>query len=317
MLSSPAVLPRSFLYVPGNKPELFAKAAAGAADALILDLEDAVPVGQKDQARADVGRWLGDAGQGEAGSGETGQADAGQADAGRADGRGDAGASRQQRWVRLNPESFDRDLHAVTGPALDGVFLAKCSKAVLETAAGVLAELEIERGLPAGGIGIIGLIEDAAALAGLDDIVRSRRLVTLALGEVDLLADLRMARTPATEAALDSIRTRLVVACAAAGLSAPVAPTSTAIRDTELFLQSGRRLHDLGFRSRTAIHPSQVELIHRTFTPDEAAVAAARELLARFDGQGGGVMVDGEGRLVDAAVVRAAAETLGRAPAGR
>ena len=197
------------------------------------------------------------------------------------------------------------------------MFLAKCSNAVLETAAGVLAELEIERGLPAGGIGIIGLIEDAAALAGLDDIVRSRRLVTLALGEVDLLADLRMARTPATEAALDSIRTRLVVACAAAGLSAPVAPTSTAIRDTELFLQSGRRLHDLGFRSRTAIHPSQVELIHRTFTPDEAAVAAARELLARFDGQGGGVMVDGEGRLVDAAVVRAAAETLGRAPAGR
>lgn len=312
MLSSPAVLPRSFLYVPGNKPELFPKAAAGAADALILDLEDAVPVGQKDQARADVGRWLRDAGQGDAGSGDTGQ-ESRRADAGRSE----AGTSRQQRWVRLNPDSFDRDLHAVTGPALDGVFLAKCSKAVLETAAGVLAELEIERGLPAGGIGIIGLIEDAAALAGLDDIVRSRRLVTLALGEVDLLADLRMARTPATEAALDSIRTRLVVACAAAGLSAPVAPTSTAIRDTELFLQSGRRLHDLGFRSRTAIHPSQVELIHRTFTPGEAAVAAARELLARFDGQGGGVMVDGEGRLVDAAVVRAAAETLGRAPAGR
>ncbi|MCC3273298.1 CoA ester lyase [Arthrobacter zhangbolii] len=297
MPSTPAVLPRSFLYVPGNKPDLFPKAAAGAADALILDLEDAVPLDRKDEARTAVGRWL------TAGAGT-----------------GAAGASprpepRQQQWVRLNPDSFDSDLHAVTGPALDGVFLAKCSRAVLEGAAGVLAELEIERDLPAGSIGIIGLIEDAAALAELDDIVRSRRLVTLALGEVDLLADLRMARTAGTAAALDSLRTRLVVACAAAGLSAPVAPTSTAIRDTELFERTGRHLHDLGFRSRTAIHPSQVELIHKTFTPDDAALAAARELVGRFDGQGGGVGVDSEGRLIDAAVIRSARETLGRASA--
>lgn len=292
MTSAPPALPRSFLYVPGNRPELFPKAAAGPADALILDLEDAVPVGAKAQARETVGDWMrGDAARPSPGS-----------------------AGRQQWWVRLNGDDYAQDLHAVASAAVDGVFLAKCSRAAVEAAAGIIDGLEKEQKLPPG-TGIIGLIEDAAALADLEQLVHSPRLVTLAIGEVDLMADLRMARTPATEPALDSLRTRVVVACAAAGLAAPVAPTSTAIRDTRLFEETGRKFLELGFRSRTAIHPSQLDIIHRTFTPDPAAVAAARELLDRFTGEGEGVVVDGNGRMIDAAVVRSARETLGRAPA--
>lgn len=285
------VLPRSFLYVPGNKPVLFPKAAAGPADAVILDLEDAVPLGQKDEAREAVRTWL---------------------LAGEEHRTARPGTARQEQWVRVNADDFASDLQYIASPALDGIFLAKCGAASLQEAARILEDLEAE-GRVSPAVGIIGLIEDAAALSALASITTCERLVTLAVGEVDLLADLRMTRRVSTEPVLDSIRSRIVIACAAAGLSAPVSPTSTAIRDLEAFEVSARKLHDLGFRSRTAVHPSQVDVINRVFTPDEAAVTEAQAVLAGFDGDGGGVIVDTNGRMIDAAVVRAARETVSRA----
>lgn len=292
MHRSLSVLPRSFLYVPGNKPELFPKAAAGPADAVILDLEDAVPLHRKVEAREAVRTWLTEPDGAPEGSGTV----------------------RQQQWVRVTADDFAADLLSIASPALDGIFLAKCSADSLQAAAAVLAELEAE-GRLAPGTGLIGLIEDAAALTDLDSLTRCQRLVTLGVGEVDLMADLRMTRCDSTEPALDSLRTRIVVACAAAGLSAPVAPTSTDIRDLVTFETTGRKMHDLGFRSRTAVHPSQVQVIHRVFTPAPDAVAAAREVLAGFDTGDDGVTVDGSGRMVDAAVVRSARELVTRAAA--
>ena len=291
MRRSPSALPRSFLYVPGNKPELFAKAAAGPADALILDLEDAVPVDRKEEARIAVQTWL---------------------FAERDRRAAQPGTVRQQQWVRVNAGDFAADLQSVASTSLDGIFLAKCSMASAQEAAGLVDNLAAE-GRLSPHVGIIGLIEDAAALVDLPSITRCERLVTVAVGEVDLMADLRMTRGGPSEPALDSIRTSIVIACAAAGLSAPVAPTSTAIRDLDAFEVSARKLHDLGFRSRTAVHPSQVPVINRAFTPNTAAVAAARQVLAGFDGGGGGVTVDAGGRMIDAAVIRSAMETVSRA----
>ena len=291
MNRSQPILPRSFLYVPGNKPDLFAKAAAGPADAVILDLEDAVPFDQKDDAREAVRTWL--LGEGERVAVRTGTA-------------------RQEQWVRVNADAFAEDLQSVASPALDGIFLAKCSQSSVQEAAKLLTALAAE-GRLSRTVSIIGLIEDAAALVDLASITACEHLVTLAIGEVDLMADLRITRSESTEPALDSIRTRIVIACAAAGLSAPVSPTSTAIRDLEAFETSARKLHDLGFRSRTAVHPSQVPVINRVFTPDAAAVAAAKAVLTGFDGGGGGVIVDAEGRMVDEAVLRSARETVSRA----
>lgn len=293
MPSTPPVLPRSFLYVPGIKPDLFPKAAAGPADAVILDLEDAVPVNRKDEARTSVQSWL--LAQREHPSSRP-------------------GTVRQQQWARLNADDFAADLHSIASTALDGVFLAKCTTSSLQETAGLLADLEAE-GRLAPGVGIIGLVEDAAALMDLVSITGSRRLVTLGIGEVDLMADLRMSRGATTEPALDSIRARIVMACSSAGLSAPVAPTSTDIRDLETFEQTGRKMQDLGFRSRTAVHPSQVPVINRVFTPAPDAVESAREVLAVFDGGSGGVTVDSSGRMIDAAVIRSAQETIARASA--
>lgn len=285
-MTTPPVLPRSFLYVPGNKPELFAKAAAGAADAVILDLEDAVPAAEKASARSAVANWLAPAGDAPAGP---------------------------QWWVRVAPETLCEDLKAVASEQLSGLILAKCSTAGLRLAGELLTELEAAGRLAPGTVRLIGLLEDAGALLEAEAAPAVQRLASYGIGEVDLLADLRMARSPETENVIDALRTRVVVACAAAGLAAPLAPTSTDFRNLSAFERSGVHLRNLGFRSRTAIHPSQVPVINTVFTPDAEEIAAAQELLSRFSAEGGGVAVDAAGRMIDAAVIRAARETLERA----
>lgn len=286
------MLPMSFLYVPGDKPELFTKAADGPADALILDLEDAVPTSRKTTARDAVRTWL---------QGQTPTSP-----------RGHGNMHAPQLWVRVAAESIQADLDAVFGPALTGIFLAKCTLESLALADEYLSTLETSHGFAPGTVGVIGLIESATALASIEVLAQSSRLRTLALGEVDLMADLRMTRSPHSEPALDSLRTRVVIACAAAQLLPPVAPTSTAIPELDAFAESSRKLHDLGFRSRTAIHPTQIPIIQKVFTPSFQDVTAAQEIVESFRLAQGGLAVDKQGRMIDAAVVRGAQETLQR-----
>lgn len=282
------MLPRSFLYVPTVRPELFAKAAAGSADALILDLEDAVPLARKDEARAHLRDWLGTRGPGRT-------------------------SAEPELWVRADPDALEADLDAAVSLATSGIVLAKCVASTLDATDAHLATLERERGIAPGSIPVIGLVESGRGLLDLPRMTSVERLLTFGLGEADLLGDLRMVRSERSAAALDALRVQVVVHCAAAGKQAPVAPTSTAFRDLEAFAESTRHLRDLGFRSRTAIHPGQVPVIHEVFAPAEAEVAAARDLLERFEAAGGGVTTAADGRLIDAAVVRAARELLDRA----
>ena len=288
---SAAVLPRSFLYVPGSKPDLFAKATAGPADAVVLDLEDAVPLTGKAQARADVRRWLEESGVDDAAG----------------------AASGAQRWVRVNADALGDDLEAVLRPGLAGLFLAKTSVSALAELTQLLARLELERGLAGGSVRVVGLLEDARSLLDLPELAGSPRLTTFGIGEVDLLADLRIDRSSRSASAVEALRTQVVVHAAAAGLAAPVAPTSTDFRDLDAFAESTRLMQDLGFRSRTAVHPAQVSVVNDVLTPTPEAVAAARGVVARFAAAGGGVTTDERGRLIDAAVVRQAQETLARA----
>ncbi len=182
---------------------------------------------------------------------------------------------------------------------------------VLAQADDELSRLEAERGVDR--LGVVALVETAATLVALTRLARHSRVRSFGVGEVDLLADLRVRRTPGTDAAVDALRLEIVRHAAAAGLAAPVAPTSTDFRDLEAFARTTRHLVDLGFRSRTAIHPSQVRTINEVLTPDPVTLDRARKLIARAEAAGGGVTLDEEGRLVDAAVLREAHETLSRA----
>lgn len=284
--------PASWLYVPASKPSLFIKAAGSDAEALILDLEDSVPHPEKGRARRDLSAWL-------------------RANTVNADGGTRSSVQGKPVWVRINAEHVREDATAVMGSdgatLCAGIILAKAEPAIV-------AELEDITG---GRLPVIGLVESAAGLKGLEQMAASPSVETFGIGEVDLLADLRMRRSPASEAAVDAIRLQVVVTCAAAGLRAPLAPTSTDFRDLGAFTESTRKFKDLGFRARTAIHPGQCPVINSVFTPTAEDVTAARRILDHSAQASGGVTLDDAGRLIDAAVVRGALETLERATADR
>ena len=271
------VLPRSLLYVPGNRSDLVAKGARSAADAVVVDLEDSVPSSDKTQARDVVRRWLAEPSGG------------------------------PQRWVRINAAVLDEDLASLAGQVPDGILLAGCRAAGLER----LESWWATESLP--DRPVVGLVEDAAGLREIGAMAQAPHLATVGIGEVDLLAHLRVSRSAG--AAIDALRLQVVVDAAAAGLLAPVAPTSTDFRDLDAFRTTTRALLDLGFRSRTAIHPAQVPVINEVLTPGDDEVAAARDVLARFEQAGEGVTTDRNGHLIDLAVVRGARETLARAGA--
>ena len=269
---------RSFLYVPANKPELFDKAVNGDTDAVIIDLEDAVPLPDKDRARNEVAQWL-----------------------------ESRSSTDTQIWIRVTPEFMTQDLEAVAGTAVTGIMVAKCSTDSL-TRADRFLEM---RNLP--DVELIGLIETAHSLRALPEMARCNRVRTFGIGEVDLLADLRITRSESTEAMIDAIRLSVVIDCAAAGLAAPIAPTSTDFRDLDGFVATTARFVQMGFRGRTALHPSQVPIINAALTPSADDVAAARRLVELYDVAQGGPTVDDSGRFVDEAVVRGAREILARA----
>lgn len=285
------VLPRSFLYVPATRPELFAKATTGAADGVVLDLEDAVPLAARGEAREQVLSWLTKPGS---------------------DDRSPDPRSTAEQWVRVDAQALLDDLDAAVWPSLSGLFVAKCTRESLSAVAALLDRLEPERGMAPGSVRVVGLVESAASLLDLAAMARMPRVATFGIGEADLLADLRISRSHHSSAAVDGLRAQVVVHCAAAGLQAPVAPTSTAFRDLELFAATSRQLLDLGFRSRTAVHPAQVLVINEVFSPTAEATAEAQDVVDRFEAARGGVTTDAAGHLVDAAVVRSAYETLQR-----
>ena len=176
----------------------------------------------------------------------------------------------------------------------------------------LLAEREAEHGLATGAVAVLPLIESAAGLLALPAIAAAPRVRRLGLGEADLIGELGLRPGP-ERAELAPIRLQAVVASAAAGVAAPVAPTSTDFRDLDTLRVTSVALLALGFRGRTAVHPGQVPVINEVFTPSEEEVAAARSLVERFEAAGSGVGVDEAGRMVDEAVVRSAREVLSRA----
>jgi citrate lyase subunit beta / citryl-CoA lyase len=277
---------RSYLYVPGDSGRRLDRALARGADALILDLEDAVAATAKADARVLVGRWI-----------------------------SEHEAATAELWVRLNHGSLALDIEGIAGVNLTGVVVPKAEPAVLAETDELLTFQERRTGLPSRSIAVLALIETARGLMSAADLASAPRVVRLGIGEVDLAADLRVELTDAGEE-MTPLRLQVVVASAAAGIGAPVAPVARDYRDLGALRRSTHALRGLGFRARTAIHPAQVTVINEVFTPTTEEIQAARRLVDSFaaaERAGKGVLTDGRGQMVDAAVVRAARETLRRA----
>jgi citrate lyase subunit beta / citryl-CoA lyase len=263
---------RSHLFVPGTRADLMAKADRGPADVVVVDLEDAVPLGHKGEARETLTRWL-------------------------------ASAPVSPVWVRLNPaEELVADLASLRPLAdrLAGVLLAKAEEpeAVAEAAS---------LGRP------LGLfLETAGAVLAAADLARLPGVAVLHLGEYDLAADVGL-DAGEDESELAWARSQVVFASAAARLAPPPAPVSTVVGDATWFRGSTLRAARQGFVGRMCVHPSQVLIANEVFTPDAERLAGAEAMVARYEealASGAGVLLDGQGRMVDEAVVRSARRVL-------
>ncbi|WP_187281312.1 CoA ester lyase [Nonomuraea sp. C10] len=271
---------RSHLYVPGDAPDKLGKALGRGADALIVDLEDAVPPAGKDAAREAVAGWLRETDPGPV-----------------------------ELWVRVNPGPLrEADVRAVaTAPSLAGLVVAK-----VESAA-ELAELDaLLTALGADGVPVVPLLESASAIFQALEIARGPRVARLQVGEADLRADTGVTTGP-DERELLWARSQVVFASAAAGISPPVGPVSTDFRDLDALRASTEAIARLGYAGRACIHPAQIAVVNEVFTPSAERVAWARDLVERFEASGSGVLLDSAGRMVDEAVVRQARRVLGMA----
>ena len=264
---------RSFLFVPGNRPERFAKALASGADAVIIDLEDAVPLDAKATARdALLAAWSGfDA------------------------------AERARLLVRVNPAGtpwHEADLAALGG--------------LLELGALMLPKAEnpqqVEHAFMASGVPVLPLIESAEGVGQLDAIARAQGVLRLGLGHIDLQADLGMRCGP-DEAELSPIRLAMVVASRRANLPAPVDGVTTATTDADVLAHDAQRSRRFGFGAKLCIHPAQVAGVHQALAPTEAECAwAERVLAAEAQARGGAFSVDG--KMVDPPVLLLARQIL-------
>lgn len=279
--------PRSYLYVPGHRGDRLEKALASDADAIIADLEDAVPFAQKPEARATVRSFVNAA----------------------------SDPDEPEVWVRINPPHLDEDVEVAAGPRTRGVVLPKADPDSLARLDECLERAERRTGRPVGSLAVIPLIETAAGALALPAIAAAPRVVRIGIGEADLVGELGL-QPDEQRTELWSIRLTVVLASAAAGLARPIGPVLTAVHDDDLLETTTQTLRRQGFRARTAIHPRQLTIINQTFTPSDDEVARARAALAAFAEQeaaGQGAFVDEAGQLVDAATIRASRDIVATA----
>jgi citrate lyase subunit beta/citryl-CoA lyase len=190
-------------------------------------------------------------------------------------------------FVRVNAGD-DEDLGALAGLAVDGVVVPKVSG---------------PDDVPAIDLPIHCLIESALGLERAFEIACAPGVEGVLLGEADLRS-----QTGAHEAGLDWARARLVNAAVAAGLPRPPQSVYTQLTDREGLARSCARGRELGHLGRTAIHPSQLEVIERAYLPTSVELARARETIARLETDPGASGLEGE--LVDAAMLGAARQVV-------
>jgi citrate lyase subunit beta/citryl-CoA lyase len=284
----PAML-RSLLFVPGHRARFYEKLAEFRPDAVIVDLEDAVPPGEKPLARSMVRERL-----------------------------GTPVLSGLQVFVRVNAVEtpyFADDVRGVVAAGLDGIFLPKASTAdQLHEANMLLAQTELRVGLPMGTIRIVPIVESVrGALKARELATASPRVMALAFGAEDFSLDLGVERS---REGIETLYPRAQVALAAhdGGRFAIDTPW-TAIDDPDGLLRETREGRQLGYVAKQAIHPSQIPLIHQVFTPTADEVSWARRVIDAYDEAiaGGTGAINLDGKLIDVPMVARARRVLERA----
>src|SRR3954447_1851719 len=247
-------LPTTYLFVPGNRPDRFDKALNSGADAIILDLEDAVDPASKDAAREAVGAWL----------------DGGHAEDGRV-------------LIRINDDTtpwYGADCILLDRFGSVGVVLPKAERA------GQIAAL------PRHGSGriVVPLIETARGLRAVDEIAAADRVQRLAFGTLDFAADLDLS---GDERGLIPPAMMIALASRCAEKAAPVAGVTPAIDHAGALKRNLDFARAFGFTAKLCVHPGQVAAVREALAPTPAEQDWARRVIAAAEAGTGAVQVDG------------------------
>ena len=271
---------RSFLFVPANRPERFAKALAAGADAIIIDLEDAVAPADKDAAREQLALAFDQF----------------------------AAADRPRVVVRINSGGtpwFDDDLKLVRSLVAQGLRCVMLPKA---ESVSLLARMAQSLGPTCA---LLPLVESVAGIDAVDALARAPQVLRLAFGNLDFQADLGLACGPAEEE-LVPVRMAVVLAARRAGLAAAIDGVTTSTTDQAQLQLDAARSRRGGFGAKLCIHPLQIAVVNAAFAPSRAELDWAQRVLAAVEAAGGGV-VSLDGRMVDGPVVRLARRTIAMA----
>jgi citrate lyase subunit beta/citryl-CoA lyase len=284
---------RSMLFVPAHDARKLAKGLDAGADALIVDLEDAVPDAEKPRAREMCAEFV------------------------------SAHRTRLPIFVRVNALSTglaNADLSAVVRARPHGIMLPKCESGHdVATLDGAISEFEARHGVTTGSIRILPLVtETAASLFGMHSYAREAgpRLCGMFWGGEDLASDIgaRANRDASARYTAPYALARALTLIGAAAARVPaIDAVYTGFRDRDgLRAEAAEAVRD-GFSAKVAIHPDQIAVIHEVFTPSQAEVASARALIAAFDAAPAAGAIAIEGKMLDRPHYRAARRLLARA----
>jgi citrate lyase subunit beta/citryl-CoA lyase len=279
-------LRRSLLYVPGNMPSMLQNIHIFDCDGVIIDLEDAVPLSEKDAARHLVKQFL---------------------------------LNYQERnkelLVRINPLDTRwgyEDLKVVLPALPDGIRLPKAdTPEIVERLDTLLTEFEEELDLEIGRFGVLPSLESARAVINAVGIANSsKRIFALAFGAEDYTASMEIERTKGGEE-LFNARTQVLWAAKAAGIQA-IDTIFADVGDMEGLRAETELVKKLGYTGKCLVNPRQIEVVHDVFAPKQAEVDYALQVIeaiqrARLLGTG---VISLGGKMVDAPVVKRAARVL-------
>lgn len=281
---------RALLFVPGTRPDLFEKASRSGADAMVLDLEDAVAENAKSEARRNVAEAI--------------------------EPLGAAGVGLFVRINDLSTSHWREDIEAIVQPALTGVALPKVQSAADVTrVADVLDELEPRAGIEPGNVDIQPLLETAQGIyAGYHALVASPRVRSFFGGfakDGDVSRELDARWTASGEESL-YLRSKLLLEARAAGVPYPISGTWADLVDLDGLARFADQNRNLGYTGMYVIHPNHVTTVTRAFTPTAAELQWYRDIISQLGEaeQAGRGALQIDGVMIDRAMAARAAELL-------
>jgi citrate lyase subunit beta/citryl-CoA lyase len=271
---------RTWLFAPGMDARKCEKALQSAADALILDLEDAVAVSEKPKARLMLNQLV------------------------------KSVSTDRQVYVRVNDFMTGmtaEDLRAVCTGGIAGIVLPKAESAeMVRIASAMIDELSRAEGLPHGQITMFGILETARGVLRAEEIAAAGgRLSTLMFGAGDFTGDLGIP-TSNVGPHLVNAKIQTALACRAAGIRPPVDTVFFDVTDAVGFEADCLQAKGLGFQGKAVIHPNQIAMANAVFSPSADEIANARlvvDSFAKAEAEGVGA-IRVEGKLIDYAMVK-------------